>query len=570
MLADDGLSLVPVMIENGQANLLLGTTPNLPTPHGEKWRVPGDLYAAWVPSYQKNIAGHDRRAVTINGKHPVHGQEAWCWLERMQHQYFTFWRVREAAETEAGLSKAPPAPSPTTGRYSSCNENMIKRQGYFVVSNQNSSNKHDERFFFGNPQHAGLPPTVLSHYLKLLEDCHEMHSDEVAERSRNGQSPTLYTPSIDGPATARRAEIAAMSRHTYDSVPEANDRMLCYAHVNKRGNDFVIKSLHPVMISRKLFEKKPIDLVAKTLQPATTIEELSPADRVFGWVNQNKVLAKGESVAAYRSHVRVGPVKCATDAAAAVERLAAPVTLAILGQPKPQQVRFYLGDRTGKALTKGISKESAGYSEPNRIRGSKVYPHHKLSERYESAAQWMRDNPSAFSENRTNQNRSVTGWVKPGTVFETELRFENLSEVEIGALLWLVTLREDHYFRLGLGKPLGFGSVRVELDQSQSILARGDAWVSALSSVGTLTNEVAKHSELISKFTETMDQFSPDLLHAFQQSARGLGTTPIHYPRLPGKPADEHFHWFVENEKKGKYSLPDLGSPTVSLPDNPA
>ncbi|MFI7531462.1 hypothetical protein [Nocardia salmonicida] len=58
----------------------------------------------------------------------------------------------------------------------------------------------------------------------------------------------------------------------------------------------------------------------------------------------------------------------------------------------------------------------------------------------------------------------MTSWVPIGTSFRTTIWVQNLSEAELAALLWLLTLPEGAVFGIGLGKPLGFGSVTVNAD----------------------------------------------------------------------------------------------------------
>lgn len=56
---------------------------------------------------------------------------------------------------------------------------------------------------------------------------------------------------------------------------------------------------------------------------------------------------------------------------------------------------------------------------------------------------------------------SVMEAVNPGARFKGKLRFENLSEMELGALLSALQLPEDCLHKLGQGKPLGMGSIRI-------------------------------------------------------------------------------------------------------------
>ena len=90
---------------------------------------------------------------------------------------------------------------------------------------------------------------------------------------------------------------------------------MCYAEVASVGDVWRVRGLYPVMISRKLYEKSPLDLLLPSLHPAKKISCLSPADRVFGWVSQDP--APGDPEPAYRGQLRVGPVTCITENALA-------------------------------------------------------------------------------------------------------------------------------------------------------------------------------------------------------------------------------------------------------------
>src|SRR5207253_2776365 len=144
----------------------------------------------------------------------------------------------------------------------------------------------------------------------------------------------------------------------------------------------------------------------------------------------------------------IGAVECVSDELDAIQAFSEPVPLQILGQPKPQQGRFYVAkDKGGKAQDRGLTNEQAGYQDEDDkgLRGRKLYPHHNLPDGY-----W--DNPNQQSERpllekysqefrrpngndqRDKQNRSVSGWIMPETVFKFDIHFINLSRVELGAL----------------------------------------------------------------------------------------------------------------------------------------
>lgn len=56
---------------------------------------------------------------------------------------------------------------------------------------------------------------------------------------------------------------------------------------------------------------------------------------------------------------------------------------------------------------------------------------------------------------------SVMEAVNPGARFQGKIRFENLSATELGALLSALQLPEDCLHKLGQGKPLGMGSIKI-------------------------------------------------------------------------------------------------------------
>ncbi len=69
----------------------------------------------------------------------------------------------------------------------------------------------------------------------------------------------------------------------------------------------------------------------------------------------------------------------------------------------------------------------------------------------------------------------MSGWVKPGAEFTLDLHISNLSKFESGQFR-LLRLPPDHYHRLGGGKPLGFGSIRLEFDMGGTDVRDGADW----------------------------------------------------------------------------------------------
>ncbi len=378
--------------------------------------------------------------------------------------------------------------------------------------------------------------------------------------------------------------IKGMLRAAYEAVTNSrlavfpgHDRKLQYRVWNRQTRS-APKRDYPVA---------PADLLPASLRPATSLQQLSPADRVFGWVNQR---GKG----AYKGNVRIGPVMCGTNDS--IENFGTPgLPLAILGQPKPQQARFYVAkNQSGEAQNKGLTKEEAGYSSGKGLHGRKVYPHHNglpnghwdnaVVDRTQRAVnghfQEYRRPRLHGQEQRDNQNRSIQGWVKPGTEFTFDIHVTNLSQVELGALLWLLSLPDNHYHRFGGGKPLGFGSVRLEIDAANTHLYDGKEWKQIYSTFDEVPTTEADRTEIVQAFQDAVRTSfgSPasfenvPFIAAWLKMATGHeDTLPTHYPRarqqgrgdpVPPNPEGLAYEWFVANDRTGHN-----GGPQVSLPN---
>jgi hypothetical protein len=75
--------------------------------------------------------------------------------------------------------------------------------------------------------------------------------------------------------------------------------------------------------------------------------------------------------------------------------------------------------------------------------------------------------------------------LKAGVSFKFQARFENLSDEELGALMWILNIAADNNIRLkfGMGKPLGMGAIQIkaQLHKSNSMqryasLLNGQVW----------------------------------------------------------------------------------------------
>ncbi|PHV61997.1 TIGR03986 family type III CRISPR-associated RAMP protein [Cyanobacterium aponinum] len=571
-----GLQLVPARIENGNICLYSGTSDI-----GNDGKPQGAMYAAWLERYNRNnpnVSNHAQKY--SNDNLPNHGDRVIAWLEKYekvnphnQRKMFSYWKVRRIVLHGQNLGSKP-----NQGHSSKSHKStgiMEKVEGYVCITNKNIDNKHDERVFFDTetPISITLTEGLRKKWKELISNYQDIHKSEI---DKGMQSP----PALQN---------AIWSRHVTGGEAERNlsDGTLCYAHVRRKGNNYQVLNLYPVMITRGLYDFSPDSLLDDTfLQPAQDIKELSPADRVFGWVNQN---SKGS----YKGNLRINGLTCTTNNC--IENFSdRGLPLNILGQPQPSQARFYQAqDKQGTPLNIG-SEKGKGYSNSNQgLRGRKVYPHQNLpANHWDNANQdrTQQDNNGHYQEyyrpgsERDDQNRSILGWVKPNTEFTFNIDITNLSTVELGALLLILDLPENHYHRLGGGKPFGFGSVKLTIDWDKTDLRKGEDWkeyYSSLLKVDKPDATVAKAS--IGEFKQAVEtsyngKFEEvSFIKALWVATQGYSDNlPIHYPRLDRQPNPngEAFKWFVKNERTGdngglKVALPMLAN-DGGLPRNPS
>jgi CRISPR-associated protein (TIGR03986 family) len=131
----------------------------------------------------------------------------------------------------------------------------------------------------------------------------------------------------------------------------------------------------------------------------------------------------------------------------------------ILSNPKPTTFQHYL-----EQDEKNINITYDNYGNIRHIRGLKTYNDSTLLRGYKlywhkSDENWIETNEENIKKHFTQYTKIIP--VKAGAVFKGRIRFENLSKVELGALLFALGLLDGLAHKLGMGKPLGLGSVKI-------------------------------------------------------------------------------------------------------------
>lgn len=552
--------LVPARVERHDGtwrlHLLTGTTP-LQVGRGPR----GEQYAAWLHRYwpmrpsgtlsrppqnakTREFQERTRPGTEVDLKGLQRGSECYALVMLRTHPFprIRFWDVLAVSHDPKELER-------------NCKPGQRVMRGWLCMTNQNVEPKHSERFFFRDPdnrvgpEHIELPESVRRAYEDLITDYQERHADAVDKRKRRGES-------LNAPISEKDA---AFSRFIYTKEDsQLRDGTLVYAYLSGTVEDPKAEFIAPVSMPRVSYEHTTGDPLPDYADACAEYEHLCPACRVFGWVYQAE---PGERIpidvrTAYAGRVRV------SHGILRESKGSFNATLAILSTPKPTTTQFYL-------LKNGQPDGNVNYDDPDaQLRGRKFYRHHGDEPSKHAGGKYEYER---VGDVRDDQNRSVRGVLKKGAIFEFNLEFENLDPLELGALLWALELEPGMHHRLGYGRPLGFGSVTLQVTDLE-VLDPVKRY-SGLSSTGW-EDRLASKEGWIRVFTETM-QAGYDT--AFDDFLAELGAVlsapslPVHYPRegpIPTKEG-ENFRWFVRNKRRAEPRSLGLAAEDDGLPVRP-
>ena len=439
-------------------------------------------------------------------------------------------------------------------------------EGYLSINNQNIESKRFERFFFRDsknttgPELVPLPEDVRTKYADLLRDYQERHKDTIKKWRDKKHDPDQPWVERNQEGRITKKE-AAFSRFVIGGPKEVQDGDLVYAMLSGSLQAPQVEFIVPVAVPRVGYNRKVAQLLPKHLHKCDDYDHLCPACRTFGWVygHEDTPDLPIERRSAYAGRIRLETGRLIAEQRQQPPTLSA-TTLTILSTPKPTTTRFYLKPSNNRPRN-GMDDFQAGYdNQENVLRGRKVYRHqgHSGDREYWSAKEREYRAPLKpdGKPEASDQNRTIEGALLPGTKFEFTVHFLNLAPVELGALLWTLEMNGAQYHRLGFGKPLGFGSVKLSIvDLSVTDFAQRYA-----SLVGTSEN--ATNNDMR---TQWLNQFKATMSRAYEGEFEKLAhikdlltllsdpppNMPIHYPRTDVKPVEQgkNFEWFMGNNR---------------------
>lgn len=250
------------------------------------------------------------------------------------------------------------------------------------------------------------------------------------------------------------------------------------------------------------------------------------------------------------------------------------IRMRILASPKPPCPSFYFRPKNipnnpgaqQNAKTYYIQKKALR-AQSHIPQGRKFYLNHKQTEDLSRKAS------TNYPEENQRQKNIATP-LNPGNIFYFKIDFENLSNYELGLLLYALQPTDDYHHKIGLGKSLGLGSVKIctatisfiqrqeryrngFIDESGMLKNRYQRkWIysdidgnteESFSGISIIQdNDLDSPCHLKSQFIDTMDQ-------SIKKSIEIIGRPDYDRVKFPlasdqSDPEEETFKWFQNND----------------------
>lgn len=267
----------------------------------------------------------------------------------------------------------------------------------------------------------------------------------IPARPNNSQQTPIEVPIEDIQAYRDGGGITPeIKDKDFSILPEADEEWPCFfiEWIDLKGQRRV--SFGHTGYFRLPYENQPSNLL-KTQLPGLPETELDLAQAIFGTAAGHKAGKAGRVY--FEDAFPEGEANLETTE---------PVSPKILSGPKATTFQHYLDQSEAENYSSSVERmrNLSFWDSPGaQIRGYKLY--------------WHQNNPNWQETDQDRINSATTQYtkIKPlaaGNTFKFRVRFDNLSEIELGALAAALQLPKGCAHKLGMGKPLGLGSVEVD------------------------------------------------------------------------------------------------------------
>ncbi|MDX9835284.1 MAG: TIGR03986 family CRISPR-associated RAMP protein [Desulfobulbus sp.] len=319
---------------------------------------------------------------------------------------------------------------------------------------------------------------------------------------------------------------------------------------------------------------------------------ISPAEMVFGFVEtQEQGTANADQALAYAGRVRFSHAlfEPKNDQERCTPFLPE-VTLKILDKPKPPCPAMYFTQKDSRVKASYIPNQKLD-SQGHKPQGRKFYLHHREEEVQKSC--WKTHYDEAFFKESTTLSKKdlseeklkkgrfkqkvVITPIPAGRTFCFHVDFDNLTTYELGMLLYALQPNASFQHKIGMGKPLGLGSVSIEAVAVESIDRKGRYLISDIFNEPRYAESWRQHQEehpgeastptegstpklsvgeVKKEFEETM---LPEIKYALETignpaCVRQRVHTPLRSSQRGGEEEVSTYQWFSKNDDKNNNS----------------
>lgn len=198
-------------------------------------------------------------------------------------------------------------------------------------------------------------------------------------------------------------------------------------------------------IPRLRFKLSPYDLIPESFRACSNKDRLCFACRLFGTTGNDNVKDTETKINALAGRVFFSDLLSDN----IEEKDFFNIVLKPLGEPHPSLATFYL-------------KKGSYDDRTATIRGRKFYWHHK--EKISAGENYKIYEKSIISERKEKFNSTISA-LKPGNKFNFEISFKNLTDEELGVLIYALELEDNLLHKVGKAKALGFGSSKIVIEK---------------------------------------------------------------------------------------------------------
>ena len=373
-------------------------------------------------------------------------------------------RAKVKRLSDFGELKGGPASDHQSGRFVFTGQPQERRPG-------EKRKKHHDFFFydFTPDEHLDIDPKLFRAFEQIHSDGAEQHRNEINPNEEWGywKRKMRGFSEVELNAEGKAINLDACRQVPIFFIVEPEDFKRDTQNVYHRSGP-VLKSFGLAMMFRLAYNQSLHDVRDRTAgQSGRKVQDADFAQTLFGYTvseddkKRLKDLEGGSmNPQGLRGRVSIG------QAALQGHAQTASVVKAVLSSPKPTFYPAYIQQGNGPGSRppgqdKGKGWKWTAYMHDRK--DSTQNPKLRGWKRYLARNQW--DKKPTLPSKASEKVMTAFEPLKEGTTFTFKMRLHNVRPIELGALLWCLDFggltQATH--QLGMGKPLGYGRVRLKV-----------------------------------------------------------------------------------------------------------